>query len=63
MKFPNLETMIMYGIYSIRDLVLYSQNKLVKRRVEVLNECDYCSFVYLGSICINCNDIKNNSLV
>ena len=63
MKFPNLETMIMYGIYSIRDLVLYSQNKLVKRKVEILNECDHCSFVFSGNVCNNCNYIKNNSPV
>ena len=63
MKFPNLETMVMYGIYTVRDLVLYSQNKLVKRKVVTLNECEHCSFVYYGTTCNNCNDIKNNSLV
>ena len=63
MKFPNLETMIMYGIYTIRDLILYSQNKLVKRNVTILNECEYCSFFFSGPTCTNCNDIKNNSLV
>ena len=55
--------MVMYGIYTIRDLVLYSQNKLVKRKVVTLNECEHCSFVYYGTTCNNCNDIKNNSLV
>jgi hypothetical protein len=63
MKFPNLETMVMYGIYTVRDLVLYSQNKRSKQKIRVLNECECCSFVYYGSICNNCNDIKNNSLV
>ena len=63
MKFPTLETMVMYGIYTIRDIILYSQNKLVKRNVKILNECDHCSFVFSGPACTNCNDIKNNSLV
>jgi len=63
MKFPNLETIVMYGIYSVKELILYSQNKLKKRKIRTLNECDYCSFVYYGSVCNNCNDIKNNSLV
>ena len=63
MKFPTLETMVMYGVYTIRDLILYSQNKLVKRNVKILNECDHCSFVFSGPMCTNCNDIKNNSLV
>ena len=63
MKFPDLETMVMYGIYTIKDLVKYSQNKLVKRNIKILNECEHCSFVYCGKVCIICNDIKNNSLV
>ena len=45
------------------ELVKYSQNKLVKRNIKTLNECEYCSFVYCEKVCINCNDIKNNSLV
>ena len=40
MKFPDLETMVMYGIYTIKDLVKYSQNKLVKRNIKILNECE-----------------------
>ena len=63
MKFPDLETMVMYGIYTIKDLVKYSQNKLVKRNIKILNECEHCSFVYCGKVCNNCIDIKNNSLV
>ncbi len=55
--------MVMYGIYTVRDLVLYSQNKRTKQKIRILNECECCSFVYYGSICNNCNDIKNNSLV
>lgn len=61
MKFPNLETMVAYGIYTIRDLVLYSHNKLKKRNIVPLNECKCCSFVYAGDICLNCS--PSNSLV
>jgi len=61
MKFPSLETMVMYGIYTIRDLVLYSENKLVQRNIRVLNECDTCSFVFEGHVCYNCNSIKKES--
>ena len=45
MKFPDLETMVMYGIYTVKDLLKYSQKKLVKRNVKTLNECEYCAFV------------------
>jgi hypothetical protein len=58
MKFPSLETMVMYGIYTIRDLILYSEDKLVQRNIRVLNECDTCSFVFEGHACDNCNSIK-----
>ena len=63
MKFPNLETMIMYGIYTIRDLIFIRKTNSLKRNVTILNECEYCSFVFSGPTCTNCNDIKNNSLV
>ncbi len=63
MTFPDLETMIKYGIYTIKDLIMYSHNKLVKRNINILNECNKCCFVYEGKVCNNCNDIKNNSLV
>ncbi len=63
MQFPDLETIVIYGIYSIRELMLYSQNKLKKRKIRTLNECEDCCFVYYGSVCNNCNCIKNNSLV
>lgn len=54
MKFPTLEIMVLYGIYTVRDLVLYSQNKLMKRNIQVLTECEKCSYVYEGSMCKNC---------
>ena len=36
MTFPDLETMIKYGIYTIKDLIMYSHNKLVKRNIKIL---------------------------
>lgn len=54
MKFPTLETMVTYGIYTIQDLVLYSQGKLMKRNIIPLNECSRCSFVFPGPTCSNC---------
>lgn len=54
--------MIKYGIYTIRDLILYSEDKLVQMNMRVLNECDTCSFVFEGSLCDNCNHIKSNAL-
>ena len=63
MTFPDLETMIKYGIYTIKDLIMYSHNKLVKRNINILNECNKCCFVYEGKACSNCKDIKNSSLV
>lgn len=54
MKFPSLETMIMYGIYTVKDLILYTNDRLQKRNIVPLNECEKCSFVYSGNICHNC---------
>ena len=61
MQFPSLETMVMYGVYTIRDLILYSENKLVQRNIRVLNECEACSFVFEGCVCNNCNSIKRDT--
>lgn len=54
MKFPSLETMVAYGIYTIQDLVLHAQGKLHKRNIVPLNECPGCSFVFSGHTCTNC---------
>lgn len=54
MKFPSLETMIMYGIYTVKDLILYTNDRLQKRNIVPLNECVKCSFVYSGNTCRNC---------
>lgn len=55
MKFPSLETMVTYGIYTIQDLVMHSQGKLKKRNIVPLNECERCSFVFPGKTCTNCS--------
>jgi len=55
MKFPSLETMVAYGIYTIKDLLLYSHDKLKKRNIIPLDECESCSFVYVGDSCLNCS--------
>jgi len=55
MRFPNLETMIMYGVYTIKDLILYSNNKLRKRNIKPLNECTECSYVFAENTCPNCS--------
>jgi hypothetical protein len=49
-----LETMVAYGIYTIKDLLLYSHDKLKKRNIIPLSECESCSFVYIGDNCLNC---------
>jgi hypothetical protein len=54
MKFPSLETMITYGIYTIKDLILHSHDKLKKRTIVPLNECTRCAFVFSGDACGNC---------
>ena len=55
MKFPSLEKMIEYGIYTVKDLMLYSQGRLVKRNIKVLNECEHCDYVYTEDECSNCS--------
>jgi len=54
MKFPTLEKMIEYGIYTVKDLVLYSQGRLVKRNVKISNECERCNYVHSDTPCLNC---------
>jgi len=55
MKFPSLETMVTYGIYTVRELERFSRGLMPRRKVVVLNECEVCSFVYPGDKCNNCN--------
>lgn len=57
MKFPPLETMINYGIYTVSELERYYRGLLPKKKINVLNECTECSFVYSGDACNNCQDL------
>lgn len=54
MKFPTLEKMIEYGIYTVKDLILYSQGRLMKRNVKISNECERCNYVHSDTPCLNC---------
>jgi GTPase involved in cell partitioning and DNA repair len=57
MKFPPLETMVNYGIYTIKELERYYKGLIPKKKIIILNECDTCSFVYGGDTCNNCHDL------
>jgi len=54
MRFPSLEVMIQYGIYTVRELTRFSRGLVPKKRIEVLSECERCDFVYKGTTCLNC---------
>jgi hypothetical protein len=55
MKFPPLEVMIQYGIYTVKELQRFSKGLVPKKKnLSVLNECDKCAFVFPGSTCNNC---------
>lgn len=54
MKFPTLEKMIEYGIYTVKDLTLYSQGRLVKRNIKTMSECRECNYVHMDDECSNC---------
>ncbi len=55
MKFPNLEVMIQYGIYTIKELERFSKGLVPKKKnLSLLKECEKCAFVYPGLSCNNC---------
>jgi hypothetical protein len=55
MKFPPLEVMIQYGIYTVKELQRFSKGLVPKKKnLSVLNECEKCAFVFPGSTCNNC---------
>lgn len=62
MKFPTLETMVTYGIYTIQDLIMYSEGKLKKLNIVPLNECEKCSYVFPGNACTNCSILLSNQV-
>jgi hypothetical protein len=51
MKFPTLETMVEYGIYTVKDLILFSQDRLVPRNTKVYYDCPECHLVSVDVIC------------
>lgn len=60
MKFPTLETMITYGIYTVNELERYYKGLLPRKKIIILSECADCSFVYGGDTCNNCHDLITN---
>jgi hypothetical protein len=55
MKFPPLEVMIQYGIYTVRELERFSKGLVPKKKnLSILNECEKCAFVFPGPTCNNC---------
>jgi len=54
MRFPSLETMIKYGVYTVKELERFASGLVSKKRVECLSECNRCDFVYSGKVCLNC---------
>jgi hypothetical protein len=55
MKFPPLEVIIQYGLYTVKELDRFSRGLVPKKKnVIILNECEVCAFVYPGATCNNC---------
>jgi hypothetical protein len=54
MRFPPLETMINYGIYTVKELEKFAKGLIPKQKIEILSECPICDFVYNGEFCNNC---------
>jgi len=60
MKFPPLETMVSYGIYTVKELERFYKGLIPKKKVIILNDCKNCAFVYAGDKCNNCHDLITN---
>jgi hypothetical protein len=54
MRFPSLEVMIQYGIYTVKELERFTKGLVPKKKINILSECRTCDFVYDGPICLNC---------
>jgi hypothetical protein len=54
MRFPSLEVMIQYGIYTVKELERFAKGLVPKKNINILSECEKCDFVYDGSKCSNC---------
>ena len=55
MRFPSLEVMIRYGIYTVKELEKFAKGLTPKKEINILSECTKCDFVYDGPICLNCH--------
>jgi hypothetical protein len=55
MRFPSLEVMIRYGIYTVKELERFAKGLTPKKKIKVLSECTKCDFVHEGNICLNCH--------
>ena len=54
MRFPSLDVMIQYGLYTVKELDRHSKGLVPKKKIKVLSECPNCDFVYDGATCLNC---------
>jgi hypothetical protein len=55
MRFPSLEVMIRYGIYTVKELERFAKGLTPKKKIKLLSECTKCDFVHEGNICLNCH--------
>ncbi len=55
MKFPSLDVMIKYGIYTVKELERFAKGLVPKREINILSECSKCDFVFDGPSCHNCH--------
>ena len=58
MRFPPLEVMIQYGIYTVKELERFAKGLVPKRNINILSECPKCSFVHNRNSCSNCEMMK-----
>lgn len=54
MRFPSLDIIVQYGIYTVKELERFSKGLVAKKQIHILSECPKCSFVHNNSNCINC---------
>jgi len=54
MRFPTLEVMVQYGIYTVKELERFARGLVPKKNINTLSECTKCSFVHNGNSCTNC---------
>jgi hypothetical protein len=59
MRFPTLEIIVRYGIYTVKQLERFANGDVPITNIQTLNECGTCSFVYDGPVCGNCGVMIN----